>query len=352
MPGGELTGAAINQAMILATSGGWVDEDAVYRAVGGLRYDVGGYKGLGRRRSHGSHVLGLAAELSPGVLAADRPIIAVELPEAAVADPVGTPLDAYIFFGVVYALERAQMISAGGILPVVCNISYGPHHGSHDGRDLFERMLDRLIKVACKSSTPLEVVLAAGNFRQLRVHAESLLRAGQPQTFTWRLQPEDPRPSFLELWVPISAAAAGVTVSVTPPGGAPMNIDTAAVNPVNWLPGPFGNVFKLWLANPGPGSSKQKIVVAVQPTVADPPLTPNVPIAPSGLWNVQVTSAVPARIEGWIWRKANPPGRRTRARQSYFQDPAYQRFEPTTASKEFDPFLLAPIRLMSRDIRL
>lgn len=334
MPGNELTAAAIANAMNAATANGLVDEDAVYRAVGGLHYDVGGYKALGRRRSHGTHVLGLAAELSPGVLPANRPIIAVELPEAAVGDPVGTPLDAYIFFGLVYALARAQTISAGGRLPVVCNLSYGPHHGSHDGRELFERLLDRLIRAACKSATPLEVVLAAGNFRQLRVHAECMLAAGQSQTLTWRVQPEDPRPSFMELWIPVNAAA-GIAITVTPPGGAPVTISSA--NPVNWQPGPFGNVFKLWLANPQPGSAKQKIVVAVQPTTTDPPLMPNVPIAPSGLWSIQVTSAANANLEGWILRKANPPGRRTRARQSYFHDPAYQRFEPNTAPREFDP---------------
>lgn len=339
MPGNELTAATIANAMNAATANGRVDEDAVYRAVGGLRYNVGGYKALGRRRSHGTHVMSLAAELSPGVAPANRPIIAVELPEAAVGDPVGTPLDAYIFFGVVYALARAQTLAAGGNLPVVCNISYGPHHGSHDGRSRFERMLDRLIKVASNSATPLEVVLAAGNFRQTRIHMTYLLTAGQPQTFSWRIQPEDPRPSFLELWIPVSAGP-GIAVTVTPPGGMPVAISSA--NPVNWQPGPFGNVFALWLDQPASGSVKQRIVVAIQPTVTDPPLTPNLPTAPSGLWNMQMTSTLPARVEGWIWRKANPPGRRTRARQSYFDDPAYQRFEPSTAPREFDSVPPAP----------
>lgn len=331
----ELTSAAIQSEIANHTANGLVDEDAVYRSIGGLDYAAEGYKALARRRSHGTHVMSIASEIAPATVASQRPLIAVELPEDAVADPVANFLYAYIYLGAFEALNRAENLASGGVLPVVCNASYGPHHGPHDGTSDFEVALDTLIAASWQSgTTPLEVVLAAGNFRQSRVHAALVVAPGPPRTLGWRLQPDDLLPSFLELWFPTSAAA-GITVTVTPPGGA--SVTVSAGNPDNRQPGPNGDVFWMWLLAPQNGSNRQLVLIAVQPTATDPPLDPTLPTAPSGLWTVTITTTSKVELEAWIGRKSVSGGRRIRGRQSYFDDPDYERFEPNTRPREFDP---------------
>ena len=265
----ESTASAIQAALADHTVKGFVDEDAVYREIGGLDYAADGFKALARRRSHGTHIASVASAVLPGNAPSQRPIIAVELPEASVADPVANYLYAYILLGVFYALYRAENLSNGQPLPVVCNISYGPHDGPHDGTLDFEIALDALIHSSRQSITPLEVVLAAGNSRQSRVHASFEVKPNQSRTLHWRLQPEDLLPSSLQLWVPTSAAA-GITVTVTPPVGNPWTID--ANNPSAFEPGPNGDVFWMWLLPPLNGSQRQEVLIIAQPTATDPPL--------------------------------------------------------------------------------
>ena len=330
----ELTADAIRAAVARHTVKGLVDEDAVYRDIGGLDYVADAFKALARRRSHGTLVMAIATEQLPGSAASQRPIIGVELPEASVADPVGNYLYAYIVLGVIYALYRAETLANGQPLPVVCNISYGPHDGPHDGTHDFEVAIDALIQLCRQSITPLEVVLAAGNSRQTRTHAACKLTRGKPRTLEWRLQPDDLLPSSLQLWVPTNAAA-GIKVTVTPPGGAPWTIDAA--NPSASQPGPNGDVFWMWLLPPTNGSKRQEVLIIAQPTATDPPQDPIQPIAPSGVWTVTITSTTNAKIEAWIRRKTNPGGRRIRGRQAYFDDPLYQRFRPDTHPWDDNP---------------
>ena len=56
-------------------------------ASGGLGFSTGGFKALARRRSHGTHVLDLAAGDNPAANMMNLPIIAVDMPDEAVGDP-------------------------------------------------------------------------------------------------------------------------------------------------------------------------------------------------------------------------------------------------------------------------
>jgi len=333
-PGTELTAAQIATEMGKHPAGP-AGEDATYRAIGDLDYGVDGYKALARRRSHGSHVMSIAAKMSAGIGANQRPIIGVELPEFAVGDPVGSNLYAYIFLGVVYALDRVQFnLSSGNRMPLVCNVSYGPHTGPHDGHHILEDAIEAIIQSSWWTSWPLEVVLAGGNFRQSRVHAALAVTPRHARTLQWRVQPEDRLPNFVELWVP-RADIAAVTVTVTPPLGVSLAVTAAMLQ--NQQPGPNGPVFWMWLKPWNGLSTRQAFVIAVQPTATDPPLDSAQPTAPSGVWTITVSSTVRTKIETWIRRKANPGGRRLRGRQSYFDDPRYVRFQQNSRPQELDP---------------
>ena len=60
------------------------DGMAVNRAIGGLAFNKDGSKAIAHRRSHGTHVLDLAAGYPPAMAPPNRPIIAVQLPDRAI----------------------------------------------------------------------------------------------------------------------------------------------------------------------------------------------------------------------------------------------------------------------------
>ena len=334
-PGVELTAAAIDVAVQAARARG-ADEDMVYRAVGRMNFAVDGYKPLARRRSHGTHVLDLAAGNDPNLVGADRPIIAVDMPEDAVGDPAGSQLTIHAAWGLLYILARAQaMLSAGETLPVVVNISYGPHDGPHDGSALFERFADTLTILSRQTKTPLRIVLAAGNFRQSRVHANFKLQPLGTQKLQWRLQPVGLTPSFLEVWL-APVAGAEVTVTLRSPKGRQVSVSLAKLS--DSVSVASGRLISAQYLPASTSSPRTSVVLSVAPTAYDPWGPGSQPVASSGLWSVEVTntSGVPLDIDAWIKRSDTPGGRRAKGRQSFFDDPAYQRHDAKGRPLEFD----------------
>ena len=332
--GTEVTGAQIQNELVLQPSGP-VGENEVYRRLGGLDYTKDGFKPLAHRKSHGMHVASIATKVQPSIDPAKRPVIAVELPEQSVGDPTGAHLYAYIALGLFYAIWRVQNnLSGGAGMPLVCNISYGPHTGPHDGTKCFERFVDRLTQLC--STWPLEVVLAAGNFRQSRVHAVFKVLANQSKTVAWRLQPADQLPSFIELWFPIHDIDK-ISVIATSPLGVSRSV--SLLKPVDQEIGPKGPVFWMWVApwNTVSPPKRVRVVIATQGTATYPALDPSAPVAPSGVWQITVQSTVTVKVEAWIGRKLGAAGRGPRGRQSYFDDAAYVRFKPNTMRQEYDP---------------
>ncbi len=344
-PGLELNAGAIDAGVLAARAQGG-DEDLVYRAVGRLNFSVDGFKPLGRRRSHGTHVLDLAAGENPRSDGALRPIIAVDMPEEAVGDPAGSSLSIHAVWGLMYILMRAEaMRDAGEKLPVVVNLSYGPHDGPHDGSSLFEKFADALISLFDgNSDTPLRIVLGAGNFRQSRAHALFELQVDGVQTLHWRLQPGGLTPSFMEIWLP-TANGAAVSVTLRSPRGEQVSVSPANQSAVFPLFGTQQIGAKYVPA--GPWSPRSSVILSVVPTALDPSGASGQPVAASGLWTVTVTSLsnFPLNIDSWIKRTDTPGGRRAKGRQSYFDDPNYRRFVevPTypcdrpTGPMNFDP---------------
>lgn len=302
----------IDTAVAAAAAVGKVEDD-VYRSIGGLMMGVEGFKPLARRRAHGTHVSDLATGYGPGAgPPRPLPIFLVDMPEAAVGDPAGSTLTVHAFMGLMFVWFCAMaMRRPCERLAVVANISYGPHDGPHDGNSLFERCVDVLTVLTRLTHTPIRVVLAAGNYRQSRTHARFDLPPGATQTLEWRLQPGGMTPSFMEIWC---QAGMNVAVTLTPPAGAPL----------------------FWIyAFPGVA---RDCVLLITPPTADDPWSP-ASVGPSGIWQVKVTNNDPTQtvcFDAWIRRSDTPGGRRAKGRQSYFDDPAYKRYEANGRPKEFD----------------
>jgi hypothetical protein len=337
-PGFELDKGAITNAVAAAGAIGANDE-WVYRNLGGLNFGIEGYKPLARRQTHGTHVLDLAASVANP---AKHPIIAVDMPEDAVGDPAGSTLSVQAAWGLIYILDRAEKLrKPNEELPVVANISYGPHEGPHDGTGQFEVFMVAIHALAKTTPTPIEIVLAAGNFRQTRTHAAFDLSNGVAQTLQWRLQPGSLTPSLMEIWLP-PGLGHSVTVTLTPPNSSAAlpPITVSRVQLSDEVPaGATTNV--LYQARYVPLAAPLKadsMVLSIARTAPDPAGSWGQAVVPSGNWTVTVQAATTTHgIHAWIRRSDTLSGRRANGRQSYFDDPNYQRFSSSGRPRDFDP---------------
>lgn len=296
---------------------GSIDEDALYRHIG--------HQGVGRRRTHGTHVLDLAAGCDPREVGVDTPgLVGVQLPSQVTRDTSGGTLTPYVFAGLIYIVLQARK-DKDSLLPVVVNLSYGLSHGPHDGSTLLERAIDSMI-VLLDSAGPLRVVLPAGNGFLNRGHARLVVASGAPERLTWRVLPDDRTPSFLEVWLPSQSrdpATSGVRVRVTPPGrasspwvrpGGRATLETTA--------GPAATINYDPLV---PRASRARILIDLAPTHSD---DRTVPRSPSGNWIVELeNNGPPVSVDAWIWRDDTPLGFRVRGRQSRFDDPGYELYQ-------------------------
>ena len=336
-PGVELTAADIAQAMGSARGRGGSD-DAVYRLVGGLDYSVDGYKPLARRRAHGTHVASLAARVKDP---SHHPLLVVDMPEHAVGDPSGSTLSVHAAWGVLYLIDRAEkMRQAGEVLPLVVNLSYGPHEGPHDGSAELERFMDTITQGAENSPTPIRIVLAAGNFRQSRVHASFSRPARKRQALRWRLQPGSLSASLMEIWLPPGHAGNAV-VELRPPVPSLPALSVSALKPNDSVPGTSADplYFATYTAaDPSIGRLRACVLLSVARTAPDAAAGWADVFAPAGIWRVIVGSDAALRdVHAWIKRADTQAGRRAKGRQSYFDDPRYERFDAAGRPRELDP---------------
>jgi hypothetical protein len=328
--GTELFASRINQA--IATAG--QDEDHVYRTLGELTFADPAYKAIAHRRSHGTHVLDLAAGADPDPATAPRkrPIIAVQMPEQAIADTSGTTLTPYKLLGFLYTLLRAQQLATllQGDVPVVVSLSYGTYDGPHDGSGVLESMIDELTKLCEGSATPVRFVIAAGNHRQARVHADFRVAPQKPRTLNWRLQPDDRTQNLLQIWLPKSAPHAlnhfKAEVTAKPPHGGSITVSPTKL----WdsHSGPLGTEYSAYYVPETP-SQRAHIDIYTEATAPAIPLNGTQPTVPAGVWRVKVSHIAggPFRCEAYIQRDDTLVGRKTGGRQSYFDDQKYARHE-------------------------
>lgn len=328
---------SIDDLMEASTYVGLVDEDLVYRRSGFFDQTQPGHKPLAARNSHGALVMDLACNGDlMKVPAPDRwPIVAVQLPVATVADTSGATLAPQVFNGLCYISARAQAIAAAAglaALPVVVNVSYGLIAGPHDGSSLLEAAIDDFID-AC--SSPVRVILPAGNNFQSRCHARLSIAAGRQKDIAWRVLPDDWTESHVEIWLPLGTDTSKVTINVTAPDGTPSGAFVSGV-----AQNLFSETEKVGQAEyrpPGDAGKRALVRLSLGPTGAP---DGSVSLAPAGLWRITIDNANGSTrlrlIDAWIQRDDAAPGYLRRGRQSYFDDPAYQRYDSRGRPIEYD----------------
>jgi len=326
--GAELDRAAINATMAACTLHGAVDEGAVYQRLG--LWD------LDRLAHHGTHVLSLAAgpyryaakkmdpDRSPDWGTQSRgttshpegcDLVAVQLAWANVLDTSGRSGDAHILDALLYIWSRCDEGA-----PVTVNLSWGNNAGAHDGSSILEKAMLEWCELRTGQT---RIVVPAGNSYQARGHANEKLEKDERLALNWRVLPEGHTPSFLELW--FDRDLANVEVEVSPPGGAGFKRSAAGVTTWTNASGCVAATLVL-LNRPNLSLSGSMALVALEPTAGGDASM----LAPSGTWAVIVTNwaDTPLRVCAYIERNDVAMGLFTGAKQSYFEDEAYNRGEP------------------------
>ncbi len=170
-------------------------------------------------QTHGTQVMDLAAGWPMGSAPADRPIMAVELPQLATLETWGARLDLFILLGLQRLFYWADRWAENGQIkraPLVVNISYGVLAGPKDGSGHMESEIARMVAARNAEGVPTFVVLPAGNGFRDNCHAEFDLAPGDSKEVTLRLQPDDQSVSFVELWLDSHDRA---RLSILPPQG-------------------------------------------------------------------------------------------------------------------------------------
>jgi hypothetical protein len=327
--GREFTEPKINKLLSDHFHNGMVDEDALYREAG--------QELVARRIKHGTHVMDIACGPDPKDPTFQPPyLIGVQLPASVTEDTSGGLLTPAVYDAIRYIIDRASQIAAvehTALFPIVVNISYGTIAGPHDGTGVFEAAIDQLI---AGRSPPLRVVLPAGNHYLARCHARFCMQAAtqggqQPvQELHLRVQPDNKANSFVEIWLPETAA------NGTPPSVS-IQLETPRGEVTGWIslgdqfpsPAPFPPppvlTAQFLVQSFKPAGERPRIVISVAATLAE---TVGPPTAPSGTWIIRIRNeGAEFTADAWVQRGDTPLGYPLWGRQSRFDDENYQRFD-------------------------
>ena len=111
----------------------------------------------------------------------------------------------HVLDGMNYVIQKAREVGR----PLVIDHSLGDSLGSHDGTEPLEIAMTDL------AQDGVPIVVAAGNSRNLNLHARGKLSPGQSMTVYWSINQYE-RGSYIDLWYPVSD---NVGISVKTPSG-------------------------------------------------------------------------------------------------------------------------------------
>lgn len=344
-----LSKQSIDQCLQANIRDGLLDEDSVYRQVGLIDFSDGTFSSAALRRSHGTGVMALAAGYAMDKAPSTRPILCAILPSEVTEDTSGHNLLPSLLLAIFYLMLQASRfkIKKGQDYlpaPVVFNFSYGSHGGPHDGTGPIPWVLSLPMYLGLNT---VPVVLPAGNSNLTRTHARVVLDTRSTVTLDLRVSPDDRTASFVEMWVP-SADLTGQPPSlrllrVTPPWGkqsAPVDFskDRSSQNLLDENNNVVGELS--WRIKDQPiRTSKYKGVVTlcIRPTAS---FDRRLQLAPSGIWKIEFTgTGIDSKdaIEVWVLRDETIPGYPPHGRQSYFDNPSYELFDPLGKRRTVDP---------------
>jgi hypothetical protein len=332
--GFEIPKTEIDNLLVTCRHGNFIDEDEIYRRAGVADFTRDGRKSVAWRASHGAHVMDLACGWDPDE-APDWRIVCVQLPTATTADSSGASLAPYAVKALEYIRDRAQAIAGPGrSLPVVVNFSYGLLAGPHDGTHEIELAFDKILREhnTIPGNKPMRVVIPSGNSHLARAHATvSFQAAGEQTTLPLRMLPDDLTPSFVEVWLPPSAAVGNrVELTITTPQGdasPPLEENDTYILQYDV----DGKVLceARYHFFPGP-TERGMFLISLQPTLrieSENSPVPTDPVVPAGLWNLSLNNLALSPleiIEAWVQRDDAPVGYPRRGRQAYFDVPSYE----------------------------
>lgn len=338
------------------------DEDALYREAGAFADSEDFAPMLQRHASHGAHVMDIAAgcDADKGEPVTEEiRIIAVQLPSTIAWDTSGFGKDMYMLCAFHYIFERARRIAAGYGLPslrpgdppairLVVNFSYGFSGGRHDGETELEAAIDQLIKARRDREGPTALVLPAGNMFLDRLHAviEEADFVDDKVQISWRVQPNDRTPNYLELWFGARFEATGYHVELYDPHGervacVEVSPDTTRLGGddrriVGFRAGKSSDIGQI--SADKHRNTRWRVLVVLAPTEPDDDQLPG---ADAGTWAVVVVRTAQSKrlaepIRCWIQRDADPELLRSGSRQSYFDDFRNLRFASDGSPSETD----------------
>ena len=318
---GVICGRTLDADEINTLLAGGEAEADIYRAINRSLRPITEQQSTHHLVSHGTHVLDIAAGAAPecnadAVMRA-LPILAVQLPSAALRDTSGRRLEGYVVQGLRWLMSQTLRRANGGpVAPLVVNLSVGslagPGNASAFLADWFQYEVQRYARLAPMAK--LRIVAAYGNARRARLVARSELRAAHDLTLDWRILPDDHTPSFAELRADKSRAGA-LRLSLHPPGA-----EIAPLADIPWPePGQCWSVGTPPVAMvTGVGEREHRMVhIAVAPTAGAATLSQ------PGCWRIAVTrtDGAPALISVRVQRDDTPAGYRTLGRQSWLDHP-------------------------------
>jgi hypothetical protein len=343
--GTEYSGKNIDDAVTACTHAGLVDEAEVYRTLDIENYASAVHKPLSRRLAHGTHVMDVAAGYDPGQAPPARPIVTVQLPGRVVRDTGGASLTFWALWGIHFILARSLAMGANpGDVPVVVNLSYGIFDGPHDGTSPFETAVDELVRAwsVLFGNGRLSIVLPAGNNFLWRTHAHFSLPATSTQRLDWRVVPDDRTPSTVQVWLPHKAAHGtglpDAKMRVTAPDGMTSGWLKVGNPPVVLASPATGQALgRVTFETTAQSQSRPVFTINLLATAASDPHASQEPVAPSGIWHIDIENTGPdVAIDAWIRRDDTLFGWPILGRQSYFDDGAYERFDKHGRLDEVD----------------
>ncbi len=316
-----------------AAQSGSIWDDDVYRRAGVVNFNKSGRNSMARRSGHGTVVLDLACGFPPETeKGMERPIFAVQLPDAATADTSGVTMASYVLQGLRQIMLWADSPDDGVPMALVVNFSYGITAGPKDGTHDLEREIDRLVSHRNKT-TPTAVVLPSGNSLRNRTTVRVELAVGATQEIDWVVLPDDATPSFLEIWFESKTAgsAAPFGFTITPPLGEADLVGQPTANRGRVLFNDGRPICGVYYDPPATalGRRRASFFVAINPTKT---LRPGIAIAPSGTWRLMLTNTTtgPLVLDLFIQRDDTLTDYPAKGRQSYFDHVnAYQRVAET-----------------------
>ena len=349
--GRDLEKKEIDKLLRKCTFDGLLDEELFYRKTGQLDLANGVFSTVALRRSHGTHVMALAAGHCQTKHYDTRPIICAALPSEIVSNPTGYSLLPVICLAFHNLMKQARRFRthSGTLAPVVFNFSYGDTIGPHDGTGIYSWLFDyhfgQKAEYRYSEMQKTWLTLPAGNSNLDRLHAVSEVKITDKETAPLDLNvlPDDHTNTLIQIWMPVGTAsdhADFATIKVTAPCGEQGVIHTQPGQHIKFKNN-AGKVCASLAYQHSTGKTDDTkrglVTLLINPTAS---IHKASDLAPAGHWTIEICrdnliSQDP--INTYIGLDRTFPGFPLGGRQAYFNNPDYQRFGPFGEPLPVDP---------------